>query len=130
MLDWSTHTPSLEELARKSNEWPVSLAGVRRVQLRLETPNNSLNFSLLWGISGAFLGVYAFLQRLNIPLMIQPQLFSFLCFISWGQVRSLLSFRENIFIPSFHLVSVLRPKARKSCRLFYDTLRHGFFRWS
>lgn len=42
---------------------------------------------LLWGISGAFLGVYAFLQRLNIPLMIQPQLFSFLCFISWGQCQ-------------------------------------------
>ncbi|KXN92656.1 hypothetical protein AN958_11757 [Leucoagaricus sp. SymC.cos] len=39
----------------------------------------------IWGISSAFLGVYAFLQKLNVPLQIQPQLFGFLALVSWGQ---------------------------------------------
>ncbi|KAF8889354.1 PQ loop repeat-domain-containing protein [Infundibulicybe gibba] len=42
---------------------------------------------LLWGISAAFLGVYAIVQNLNIPLIVQPQLFGFLCFLSWGQCQ-------------------------------------------
>ncbi|KAF5373268.1 hypothetical protein D9615_007478 [Tricholomella constricta] len=39
----------------------------------------------LWGLSGLFLGVYAIVQDLNIPLIIQPQLFAFLTLFSWGQ---------------------------------------------
>jgi hypothetical protein len=41
---------------------------------------------LLWAISGAFLGVYAVVQNLNIPLIVQPQLFTSLTLVSWGQV--------------------------------------------
>ncbi|KAJ7694619.1 PQ loop repeat-domain-containing protein, partial [Mycena rosella] len=40
---------------------------------------------LIWGISGGFLGAYTLLQNLNIPLILQPQLFGFLALVSWGQ---------------------------------------------
>ncbi|KAL0953392.1 hypothetical protein HGRIS_004631 [Hohenbuehelia grisea] len=40
---------------------------------------------LLWGLSAGFLGIYVIVQDLNIPLIIQPQLFGFLSIISWGQ---------------------------------------------
>lgn len=39
----------------------------------------------IWGSASSFLGVYAIVQKLNIPLQIQPQLFGFLCLVSWGQ---------------------------------------------
>jgi len=39
----------------------------------------------LWGISGPFLGVYTVVQHINIPLMLQPQVFAFLCVVSWTQ---------------------------------------------
>jgi len=42
---------------------------------------------LLWGIAAGFLGVYAIVQNLNIPLIIQPQLFGMLSLISWGQCQ-------------------------------------------
>ncbi|KAJ6544244.1 PQ loop repeat-domain-containing protein [Mycena capillaripes] len=40
---------------------------------------------LCWGISSGFFGVYAIVQNLNIPLIVQPQLFGLLCLVSWGQ---------------------------------------------
>ncbi|KAJ7576907.1 PQ loop repeat-domain-containing protein [Mycena floridula] len=40
---------------------------------------------LLWAISGPFLFIYAVVEKLSIPLILQPQLFSFLSLISWGQ---------------------------------------------
>ncbi|KAF4610756.1 hypothetical protein D9613_006898 [Agrocybe pediades] len=42
---------------------------------------------LLWGISAVLQGTYVLLQRLNIPLMVQPQLFGFLSLICWGQCQ-------------------------------------------
>ncbi|KAF5336003.1 hypothetical protein D9611_006327 [Ephemerocybe angulata] len=42
---------------------------------------------LLWGFSSVFLGAYALLQELNIPLIVQPQLFGALCLVSWGQCQ-------------------------------------------
>ncbi|KAJ7721337.1 PQ loop repeat-domain-containing protein [Mycena maculata] len=42
---------------------------------------------LCWGLSATFLGVYAIVQNLNIPLIVQPQLFGLLCMISWGQCQ-------------------------------------------
>ncbi|PFH51948.1 hypothetical protein AMATHDRAFT_58178 [Amanita thiersii Skay4041] len=39
----------------------------------------------IWGVSGAFLGTYVITLNLNYPLILQPQLFSFLTLISWGQ---------------------------------------------
>ncbi len=41
---------------------------------------------LLWGVSGVFFGVYAIVQDLNIPLIVQPQLLSTLSYLSWAQV--------------------------------------------
>lgn len=46
---------------------------------------------LLWGISGAFLGVYVVVQDLNVPLIVQPQVLSFLSLVSWAQVRAPLN---------------------------------------
>ncbi|OBZ74152.1 Uncharacterized protein C2E12.03c [Grifola frondosa] len=40
---------------------------------------------LLWGIAGAFLGTYVIVQDLNIPLILQPQLFGVLSFVCWAQ---------------------------------------------
>lgn len=40
---------------------------------------------LLWSISGVPFGVYAVVQRFNIPLIIQPQCFCVLCGVSWAQ---------------------------------------------
>lgn len=40
---------------------------------------------LLWSISGLPFGTYAILQRLNIPLQVQPQCFALLCGVSWAQ---------------------------------------------
>ncbi|KDQ61336.1 hypothetical protein JAAARDRAFT_506400 [Jaapia argillacea MUCL 33604] len=42
---------------------------------------------LLWSISAVFLGVYVIVQDLNIPLIIQPQLFGALCLASWSQCQ-------------------------------------------
>ncbi|KAF7344016.1 PQ-loop-domain-containing protein [Mycena venus] len=42
---------------------------------------------LLWGISTGFLGPYTIILDLNIPLIIQPQLFGFLALVSWGQCQ-------------------------------------------
>ncbi|KAJ7344082.1 PQ loop repeat-domain-containing protein [Mycena albidolilacea] len=42
---------------------------------------------LLWGISAGFLGAYTIILDLNIPLIIQPQLFGFLALVSWGQCQ-------------------------------------------
>ncbi|KAI0766700.1 PQ loop repeat-domain-containing protein [Trametes elegans] len=42
---------------------------------------------LLWGASGPFLGVYAIVENLNIPLIVQPQLFGVLAYVSWAQCQ-------------------------------------------
>ncbi|KAF8740765.1 hypothetical protein AX14_007399 [Amanita brunnescens Koide BX004] len=40
---------------------------------------------LIWGISQVFVGAYAVVENLNIPLIIQPQLFGLFSLVSWGQ---------------------------------------------
>ncbi|XP_006461926.1 hypothetical protein AGABI2DRAFT_205959 [Agaricus bisporus var. bisporus H97] len=50
---------------------------------------------LIWGTSSAFLGVYAILQHLNIPLQVQPQLFGFLALTNWGQCLYYSPSRQN-----------------------------------
>ncbi|GJE88352.1 PQ-loop repeat-containing protein [Phanerochaete sordida] len=42
---------------------------------------------LLWSIAAWFLGVYAIVQDLNVPLIIQPQIFGFLTLLSWAQCQ-------------------------------------------
>ena len=45
----------------------------------------------MWGMAGVTLGVYNITQDLNIPLIAQPELFSFLALVSWGQVNNSLA---------------------------------------
>ncbi|KIK52655.1 hypothetical protein GYMLUDRAFT_251027 [Collybiopsis luxurians FD-317 M1] len=40
-----------------------------------------------WAVGGAFLGTYAVVQNLNIPLIMQPQIFGVLSLISWAQCQ-------------------------------------------
>ncbi|KAJ6579564.1 hypothetical protein DFH09DRAFT_1246111 [Mycena vulgaris] len=64
---------------------------------------------LCWGISGPFFGVYAVIQNLNIPLIVQPQLFGLLCLISWGQCQYYGSARPKYvsFIMAVAAIAVL-----------------------
>lgn len=41
---------------------------------------------LLWAISALPLGVYAIVQRFNVPIQVQPQVFVVLCGICWAQI--------------------------------------------
>ncbi|KAJ7709072.1 PQ loop repeat-domain-containing protein [Mycena olivaceomarginata] len=61
---------------------------------------------LMWGISGGFFGVYAVIQNLNLPLIIQPQLFALLCLISWGQCIYYSSTRSH-YISFFMVVAAI-----------------------
>ncbi|KAF7370183.1 Pq loop repeat protein [Mycena sanguinolenta] len=40
---------------------------------------------LLWAISSPFLGAYAIILNLNVPLILEPQLFGTFCLVSWCQ---------------------------------------------
>jgi hypothetical protein len=81
----------MEELARKIDRGAVTVACVRRICALPLPVFTSLfafaTYSLLWGISAGFLGAYTIILDLNLPLIIQPQLFGFLALVSWGQVR-------------------------------------------
>ncbi|KAJ7667085.1 PQ loop repeat-domain-containing protein [Mycena rosella] len=50
---------------------------------------------LCWGLAGGFFGVYAVVQDLNIPLILQPEIFAFLCLVSWGQCQYYSSTRPK-----------------------------------
>ena len=39
----------------------------------------------IWAIASLFMGSYIVVQRLSIPLQLQPQAFGFLCATSWVQ---------------------------------------------
>ncbi|KAJ6501898.1 hypothetical protein C8R45DRAFT_1051166 [Mycena sanguinolenta] len=64
---------------------------------------------LCWALSGVSFGVYAVIQDLNIPLIVQPQLFAFLCLISWGQCQYYGSMRPHYvsFIKGVAVIAVL-----------------------
>ncbi|KAK9368003.1 PQ loop repeat-domain-containing protein [Lipomyces kononenkoae] len=40
---------------------------------------------LLWAYAGVLFGIYFFVLRPNLALMIQPVIFTFLCFVAWAQ---------------------------------------------
>ncbi|KAJ3998904.1 PQ loop repeat-domain-containing protein, partial [Lentinula boryana] len=42
---------------------------------------------LSWALGGVFLGIYAVVQNLNIPLIMQPQIFGTLSVICWAQCQ-------------------------------------------
>ena len=86
MLDDSTHTTDLEELENEVNRGTFAATRVS-TSLFYAWLYHSDIFSFMWGIAGLPLGVYNVVQNLNIPLILQPQLFAFLSLVSWGQVR-------------------------------------------
>ncbi|KIK60896.1 hypothetical protein GYMLUDRAFT_200214 [Collybiopsis luxurians FD-317 M1] len=42
---------------------------------------------LAWAVSGPLLGIYSIVKDLNIPLIVQPQIFSALALCSWAQCQ-------------------------------------------
>ena len=67
----------------------------------------------MWGVSGAFLGVYSIVQDLNIPLILQPQLFGVLSFVSWGQVSrswSVIVTEKLKYTPSVSIMATNVPE--------------------
>ncbi|PAV19593.1 pq loop repeat protein [Pyrrhoderma noxium] len=80
---------------------------------------------LIWGTVAVPLGVFAIVQNLNIPLIIQPQVFGFLSIVSWsqclyyGQRKSLkrvipLALSILIFMGGFEagMVFAIKPATR------------------
>ncbi|KAI1793503.1 PQ-loop-domain-containing protein [Ganoderma leucocontextum] len=51
------------------------------------TDGLSEHLMLLWGISCVFIGVYAIVKNLNVPLIVQPQIMSALSYLSWAQCQ-------------------------------------------
>jgi len=62
---------------------------------------------LSWAIAGAFLGAYAVIQNINIPLILQPQMFSALGTISWAQVRLFYIFHTFSLDQQFSSVCIM-----------------------
>ncbi|KAF9005988.1 PQ-loop-domain-containing protein [Cyathus striatus] len=61
---------------------------------------------LLWGIASVFQGVYAIVQNINIPLIVQPQLFGFLTLLSWGQCQY-YGVKRSLMVTFIMTVSVI-----------------------
>lgn len=85
MLDDTASTSGVEKLERKIYRRALSVSWVRSPVYSLRSTTDG-KARLLWGISGAFFGVYAIVQDLNVPLIIQPHVLSLLSLISWAQV--------------------------------------------
>lgn len=85
MLDRATDTASVEELARKINGGALAVACVRHTHRGFRLGVHA-SCSLMWGIAAGFLGAYTLVLDLNIPLIVQPQLFGLFSLVSWGQV--------------------------------------------
>ncbi|KAI0653171.1 PQ loop repeat-domain-containing protein [Cubamyces menziesii] len=68
--------------------WTVQLLPQLWYSYRLKSTEGLSEWLMLtWGIAGAFLGTYSVVQNLNIPLILQPQLFGVLSFVSWAQCQ-------------------------------------------
>lgn len=90
-MDYTTDTSNLEKLANQIHRRVISVACVRLEVLYCIYSSIELmvvHCRFNWGISAIFLGVYAIVQDLNIPLIVQPQLFATFCLASWAQVWS------------------------------------------
>ncbi|KAI0675689.1 PQ loop repeat-domain-containing protein, partial [Trametes maxima] len=61
---------------------------------------------LTWGIAGAFLGTYSVVQGLNIPLILQPQLFGVLSFVSWAQCQYYAHKRSKVTVVAMFVAAV------------------------
>ncbi|KAJ7464410.1 PQ loop repeat-domain-containing protein [Mycena latifolia] len=79
---------------------------------------------LLWGVSAGFLGAYTLLLNLNIPLILQPQLFGFLALVSWGQCQYYGTKRSLGVVIAMALVVMLLVGGFEAGMVF--ALRHAY----
>lgn len=89
MLDGPDDTAGVEELEDKVDGGALPLVNVRHTTVPPAGQRTLTSARLVWGLSGAFLGVYVIVQDLNIPLIVQPQSFGVLSLFSWAQVSTL-----------------------------------------
>ncbi|KAK2834931.1 hypothetical protein FQN49_006771 [Arthroderma sp. PD_2] len=52
---------------------------------RKKTEGLPATMMFIWSLCGVPFGIYMILRGVNIPLQVQPQIFTFLCLICWGQ---------------------------------------------
>ncbi|CAE6456916.1 unnamed protein product [Rhizoctonia solani] len=57
----------------------------------------------IWALSAWFLGVYAIVQNISIPIILQPQLFGALAALSWIQCLYYGSKKSKIFCASLYM---------------------------
>ncbi|KAE9384295.1 hypothetical protein BT96DRAFT_1026929 [Gymnopus androsaceus JB14] len=68
--------------------WMIQLLPqIRKSYLEKSTIGFSDWMIFSWAVAGAFLGTYAVVQNLNIPLILQPQIFGALSLVSWAQCQ-------------------------------------------
>ncbi|CAE6470783.1 unnamed protein product [Rhizoctonia solani] len=58
----------------------------------------------IWALSAWFLGVYAIVQNISIPIILQPQLFGALAALSWIQCIYYGSKKSKIFCASLYIL--------------------------
>lgn len=85
-MDCPTHPTTHQDLAHQIHRGSFTLARVSPhppspIDLILYTSSHSF----LWGIAALPLGVYVIVQDLNVPLIVQPQLFGLFSLLSWCQ---------------------------------------------
>ncbi|KAL5633347.1 hypothetical protein ACGC1H_003742 [Rhizoctonia solani] len=57
----------------------------------------------IWALSAWFLGVYAIVQNISIPIILQPQLFGALAALSWIQCLYYGSKKSRLFCASLYM---------------------------
>lgn len=91
-MDRPTHPTTNQNLAHQIRRGSLTLARVspttptKKKKRFLYTLTDIITgTSFLWGIAALPLGIYVIAQDLNVPLIVQPQLFGLLSLLSWGQ---------------------------------------------
>jgi hypothetical protein len=111
-IDFQCHSliKDSQELPRQVDRRPFPLAYVCTLPLLSRTASSLLLFRyrLIWSISAIWLGIYVIVQDLNIPLILQPQLFGTLAAVSWVQVSTRWTFYRTTQSLIARLVLILR----------------------
>ena len=134
MLDNTARSSGVEELVHEVDGWSLRVPHVSAPNFPPAQTNLTRLHALrlLWGISCVFLGVYAIVQNLNVPLIVQPQIMSALSYVSWAQASSQAIFCSRLRCPSFCLrfaVPVLRQEEIENNRHLHGPhLDRGFGR--
>ncbi|KAI9444486.1 hypothetical protein H4582DRAFT_2178327 [Lactarius indigo] len=68
---------------------------------------------LMWSMAALPLGIYVIVQDLNIPLIVQPQLFALFTLLSWIQCMYYGRGRSRAWCVTAAMVFALRPSYRR-----------------